>query len=341
MDLAGDEFADAYQYIYVPEEWEREERSSRTLPRIFSIGCSAILGLAIFAGAIAAIVNWSRRKFSVKAFLCSLGVFLLLSLINLANNWLNISSQFSTAQPFKNQVLVFILGGLVSSLFIAAAVALVIGMVHYWNQERPGTGGPGILVKGFALGMLVAGLSSAVSRLGPESDPIWASYDSASAVIPVLAGSLRPISSLILSATVLLLVIGTVNRFSKNWTHKKGVYSVLLVLMGVVLAGTGGIDSILFWLASGFITGVVLLLLFIYMIRFEWGLVPLAVGALSILSQIKIVLLDAHPASVPGGIVATLLLMCVAAFWSRTLTRKTRLGIPLPTVDQERDDSTG
>lgn len=318
--LAGDEVADSYQYIYVPEEWGREERSKRTLLEIFSIGCSAILGLAIFAGSIAAIVSWSRKKFAVKAFVYSLGTLFVLSLVNLLNNWPNISSQFSTAQPYKNQVFIFIVGGLVGALFVAAAIALVIGLVHYWNREKNSQSYPNRIPVGLALGSLIAGISALVGSIGFGSDPTWPSYNSASALFPILASSLGPLTSLIINVSVLLLVIGTVTKLTKSWTSNKSLGSALLVTVGIIISGTGGIDSIFFWILSGLITGLVLLVVYIFLIRFEWGLVPMAIGLILVLSQVNSMLVNAFPDSMIGGIIASFLLILVAVFWSSRIS---------------------
>jgi len=330
--LAGDEVTDAYQFVYVPEEWQREERSRRSLLSIFSIGCSALIGLAVFAGAITAVVNWSRRRFAIRAFLVSFGIFLLLSLMNLVNSWPNITAQFSSAQPFKNQVLVFVLGGLIGVLFMALAVALVVGMIHYWNRNRLAAAiGTGSLLRGLSLGASLgaaaAGVTALVRSLTAESEPIWADYQAASAQFPLLSDSLGPISSLILNTAVLLLVIGTADRLSEQWSCKKATAAALLIFAGIVFAGTGSISSIPYWIISGVVTGVVILLLYVYVLRFDWAIVPAGITAVMLLGQVKTIALQPYPSAVPGGILAIVLLSFAGILWCRILGNVTsRLG---------------
>src|SRR5438034_1828918 len=57
IEIAGDEVVDAVRYVYVPEEWARNERGERNLPAIFAVACTvATIGM-VLAGAVVAIVQ--------------------------------------------------------------------------------------------------------------------------------------------------------------------------------------------------------------------------------------------------------------------------------------------
>ncbi|MFQ5626810.1 MAG: CPBP family intramembrane glutamic endopeptidase, partial [Methyloligellaceae bacterium] len=40
INISGDEVTDAFRYLYVPEEWDRQERSQRNVPQILEIACT-------------------------------------------------------------------------------------------------------------------------------------------------------------------------------------------------------------------------------------------------------------------------------------------------------------
>ena len=65
MQLAGDETALAIPFIYVPEEWTREQQSKIAIPIVGALS-SLSLGALLLAGAITGIVAWSRGIFAVR-----------------------------------------------------------------------------------------------------------------------------------------------------------------------------------------------------------------------------------------------------------------------------------
>jgi hypothetical protein len=64
VQIAGDQVADAYQFVYTPEEWNRRDRDRQVLPSIINLSSIAVLALVALAGAVAAIVAWSRKSSS-------------------------------------------------------------------------------------------------------------------------------------------------------------------------------------------------------------------------------------------------------------------------------------
>ncbi|MFQ6104666.1 MAG: CPBP family intramembrane glutamic endopeptidase, partial [Candidatus Glassbacteria bacterium] len=127
VKLAGDEVADTYRYIHVPEEWKRKERNERTINSIIRLVCILLLVILILSGAIAAIVNWSRRNFSVPVFISFFAILMVLRTAGLINDWPATVAQFSTSEPISNQTFMTVALSLLGSLFVSAGFGLVAG----------------------------------------------------------------------------------------------------------------------------------------------------------------------------------------------------------------------
>jgi membrane protease YdiL (CAAX protease family) len=322
VKIAGKEVVDVYRYIHVPEEWTRQERNQRNLPQIVQIACVIVNVLLVIAGVIGAIVAWSRKNFSVRTFLRFLALLFGLNLISIINSWPSLVAQFSTAQPFKTQAFIFIAGGLIGVLFLAFALALVIGFVQKWRREQTLLATSQAFAWGPALGVLTAGVTALTVYFAPSLKPTWAAYDAAGTLLPFLEIALDPLSQFLTQGTMLLLVFTAMDRFTLGWTKRQALFSALLILVGLLMAGARSVETVPFWLLSGLAMGLILLLAYIFVLRFHLALVPLAAGAITVLAALKQGLYQAVPAALPGALIATVLISFVAFYWFKQLSQE-------------------
>ncbi len=317
--IAGDQVGDTYRFVHVPEEWARQERNQRNLASTISLFCGMVISMVMLAGAIGGIVSWSRKNFPVRLFWTFFGLLFGLGIIALINGWPTTLARFSTAQPLANQFLSAIGFSLLGSLFLAASVALIIGFVHAHQGPQAQPGGTRLILWGISLGTLAAGLGALMAWAAPSLSPSWAQYAAVGGYLPVLAAGLGPLPGYIISATLFLLVFTAVDRFTRGWRHRRGLFSAALVLLGLVITGAGSIESLPFWLVSGLLAGGTLLLAYLLVLRFHIALIPLALAAMVILDELQQALYQAHPAAIPGAIAAAILMGGLAVFWVRKL----------------------
>ncbi len=319
VEIAGNQLVDAYRYLHVPEEWARQERNQRNLPNLIGIACTVLVVLLIIAGAIGAVVACSRKNFSARTFWSFWALIFGLNLIGFVNGWPSVTAQFSTAQPWQIQTLIFAGAGLISALLVAVALALIIGFVQNWRSQRAQIEISKAASWGFALGILAMGLLAAATFLAPSLKPSWAQYGAAGTFLPLLEASLDPLGRFIMQTALLLLVFTAVDRFTNGWTRKQVLFSALVVLLGVIFAGARSVETLPFWLVSGLATGVVLLLAYIFVLRFNLALVPAAVATMIILSELKQGMAQPVPAAFPGAIIAIILTALLAFYWLKKL----------------------
>ncbi len=319
VQIAGDQVVDAYRYIHVPEEWSRQERNQRNLPRIIGISCTIVVVLLIIAGAIGAIVSWSRKNFSARTFWSFWALIFGLNLVGFINGWPSLMAQFSTDQPLKFQTLIFAGSGVIAALLTSVAFALVIGLAQSWKKPQAQIETAKALSWGFALGISIAGLLALAGFLAPPLQPHWAQYSSAGNYLPLLDASLDPVGRFIMQTALLLLVVVAVDRFTGGWTRRKELFSALIILLGMILAGARSVETLPIWLMSGPLMGVLLLLAYIFVLRFNLTLVPLAVSVLILLGEVKQGIAQPIPAALPGAIIAIVLTVLLAFFWHKKL----------------------
>ena len=125
VQVAGDEVVDTRRFLFIPEQWERDDSQRRNSVAIAATASNIVLLAVLFAGAVAGVVGFARGRASLRAALAIGGLMLALQAIGVANNLPTILNSLSTAQPLPLQ-----LGVLLASSFVGAVIsALVLGLV--------------------------------------------------------------------------------------------------------------------------------------------------------------------------------------------------------------------
>ena len=319
VEIAGDEVARTGRFVHIPEEWERAERSRRSITRVVQITCTVVLVLLFIAGAVLAVIRWSRHDFATATFVVFFALMAILGAISLANGFRPGSAQFLTAQPFKLQVAIVIVGGLIATTMIAAVSALLIGLAHRWLPPQPTDSRGMSIVAGFGLGAVLAALGALASSLAPSALPTWPSYGGAADSWPLLAAALGPVASWITSTALALLVVALIRTATDGWRRRQGLFSAVLVSLGLVLAGSDGVESIPLWLLRGLVTGLVLWLVWALVLRHHPALVPLVTATGAVLATLRDAVLGAFPGAMAGSLIGAVLVPVLALWWFRRL----------------------
>ena len=61
VGLAGDEVASTGRFIYIPEEWQRQNRAADTRNFVLQILVTLVFGGLLVSAAVAGVIAWSRR----------------------------------------------------------------------------------------------------------------------------------------------------------------------------------------------------------------------------------------------------------------------------------------
>ena len=322
VDIAGDEVTQSQRFVYVPEEWARADRDRQVVPDALGIVTGIIGALVVLSGAVAGGMAWARGRFSAKTFTVVLLALLGIGVFEFVNGWPAVMAGLSNAMPIGAQVVILIAGISIAVVAIAVAVALLAGWLHRLQWDS-GVQSPTLarsLWVGAALGLFVAGLRAALAAAGPSLAPPWGSYDTADAFLPWLGTVQSPLTGYVTTTLFLLLVFTFVGRRTGAWSRRTGIYSALLLLLGL-MATANSPAAVWMWALSGLLVGAAIIIGYRFVLRYDLTVLPAAVAAAVILGQIRQGALGSHPAALSGGIGAAVVIAAIAILWTWQLRR--------------------
>jgi hypothetical protein len=92
--------------------------------------------------------------------------------------------------------------------------------------------------------------------------------------------------------------------------------------LGLIITGARSVETLPFWLLSGLLAGIFLLAAYVFVLRFNLALVPLAVALVTILNELKQGIAQPFPAALPGALIAIILSGLFAFYWFKRLQQE-------------------
>jgi hypothetical protein len=322
VSIAGDEVVGVRRHIHVPEEWERQQRNQRLAGAILQgLGIFFLAGVLLF-GSVSGVVLWSRKNFSVRICFVTFAILLLVGVAALANDWPTAMASFSTAQPLNLQIMMIGGIGLIGLMIVSALVALTCGVAPRWSWSQ------GCLDRGtairlaLALGALAAGASVVAGLMPSGVAPEWPTFSGADSYVPLAAAALGPVSGYIATTAVLMVLFGAADKFTHQWTRRTLLLGALAILTGLLLAGMNSGPELALWAVSGTVTGLLLLAAYVFVLRFDITLAPVAVAVMVILGRVPEGLHRAFPGSLLGTALGIVLIAMISWWWFNELRRE-------------------
>jgi hypothetical protein len=307
--IAGEEIADAWRFVFIPEDWERAERNAQTVATIVQ-GAGILLGAALaFGGAIAAVISWSRRRFVIKVFLAAFATILVCTAIRFVNAFPGVLAALSTSQPLQLQLAVLLGSSAVGLTLQAAGLALIAGAVPIWlgTARRDSTVA---LRLGVALGLIAAAARASSALTG--GGPVWPSYAGANSFVPFVASAVGPLVTLLSRIVFLMLIVGAANRLSAGWTRHRVAVATLLVIAGGVLGTAASPLNLTTWIFSAVLIGLLLTAAYVVVLRHDVSVVPIAAAVMTTMGTLREGWVRAYSGALAGAIVASILMAAVA-----------------------------
>jgi hypothetical protein len=200
-------------------------------------------------------------------------------------------------------------------------VALALGLVHYWNKRFSLSSIHLNPIYGVFLGTALLGFATGLATLSPTRSPNWADYSAAGWFFPFLGTGLGPVLSYITQCTVVLVLVSSLAIFTNRLQKRKLLGTGILILVGLVFAGSSGISAVWSWLLVGLLLGLLFWLSFRFIFSYQMAAVLPAVAALLIGGIAREASYTAYPGALPGYCMAALLVAGIALLWYRQLTR--------------------
>lgn len=307
VSVAGDQEADAWPFVHLPEEWEREERRKELLRMIGMVGIGLAIATIMIGGAIGSIVAWSRRRFHVRTFAVAFVVLLAATALQAANHWPRTFALFSTTQPLPLQIVMNALLPLVFAGIGAAMTALLAGYAVQHAPRRARLTWRPVAV-GVALGCAGEALAGIPPALWRRDPPPWPSYDGADAYLPLAATALQPLQLLVTGTIVTLFVVAVVDRWTLGWGRRRLTGMALLAAFGIANVSTPPLlaAGIIPWSITAAAAATLMVALYVWVLRSDATPLLPAVATVQILALAQPAVQRPHAGALPGAIVGAI-----------------------------------
>jgi Type II CAAX prenyl endopeptidase Rce1-like len=321
--IAGDEIASAGRFVYVPEEWQRQDRAAETRNTILRIGSTLVFGGLLVGAAVAGVILWSRRQYTPRLFLVAAATTFVVSVAKFANGWPTVLAVIPTAVPLPIALAGVIGIGMVGLILTSSLVGLALGAqplrlgtcLDLPDRDARILGGAAGLF-GAAVGMTAAWLRTPAWAQFPDLTPLGN-------VAPILQVVMEPITGWLTRTAVILATLVTVERWTSESPSRRAAALAALAAIGVLAAGAPVGVHIRDWLLAATVTAAGLVVAYVWLLRFDLTMVPLALGTMSAVAAL------AHGVQRPisGALIASIgaaVLIELLAFWSLGALRRWR-----------------
>lgn len=322
--IAGDEIVDAAGSIHVPEEWERKEHNKQNTLNIILIIFSLMLIFSLLFGLIIALRHKATFVFNKSLFFVLWAALICISIIDVINTWPSIIGAFNTSLPLRDQLFQFITMLGLSALLKSAFSALILSYILSFKTSRTMAHSGMTLITGIASGFCIAGMLGCANTIIPINIPLWPSYDILGCVTPLLASVLYSITHYIQLTTLFSLLFIIVDTATAQWQKNRIIFTLIGALYGMGMIALPSLKILPLWIIIGGGIGYILIVLYKYIVRYNYALIPLATGSFMILQYIQQGIFNAYPGAI-STTVGNICTIAIASFiWHNYSLRKQR-----------------
>jgi hypothetical protein len=321
VELAGDEVAGVRQFVFVPEEWERQQRAAETRNLIVRIINGIVFGGLLVSAAVLGVIAWSRRQYTPRLFFAAAGIMLVVTVASAVNAWPSTQALMPTEIPLPIQLLGAIGVGLVALIITSSLAGLALGA----QPARLGASGSLADRDALLLGGAVGAFGAALLALaGSLRTPVWADAAGIAplgAFVPALAVALEPLAGFLTRAAVLLSLLVNVSHATLGWTRRRALAGAAVALVGFLGAGAPAGSQVAGWAAAGLVLAAGLLAAYATVLRADLTMVPIALGTMMAIGAVTRGAPRPFPGALPGALVAAVLTALLAWWLFRALRR--------------------
>ena len=283
INVRGDEI-DAWQHVFVPEAWKREQQEAESSKASFKIVAGlagAALALLVLGAALRQVVRGSlhwRQGLVWAAF------FLVAAMAEYGLTFDRKAMMFKTAQDWNTQLTTGVALAVAGYLLGAALLGLLVMRLH--SEKRPGNASVfGDLLRGLGLALVLKGVATGLQHFFPENNPGLPGVGAWDSMQPLWTTAVRGPMGICAALVVVALILSAVDFCQTRWR------TVLLASLVAVLAVSSVLAAEI--LATGIAFAAValmsVLILWVLVRRGEVG-VAVAMVALSALANLPMLL---------------------------------------------------
>ncbi|MEE8434199.1 MAG: hypothetical protein V3S64_05365 [bacterium] len=299
IEISGNTVSDAYRYVFLPEEWVRQEEERLNLLTVVNGVSIALLTLFLISGLVLALVGWTRGQFSFRVFR---RFFLLiggLEVLNIVNGWPATIDSLSPIEPLFNQLFSEFGGSLMQTVTVAAMGGLMAGVLPAWGSGERSF--PVTPWGGLALGLIAAAAMAMAARVSEPLYPFWPDYDPAGSWVPWLTAFSDLLKGFLFFGVFGTFLFAVFNQWSSGWTRRKPWMIGIGLALGFAFAGLSA-ESLVSWLIGGLLAGPFLLAVYLLVFRHHLAAAVPGFAAITLLGSVSRIVHNAFPGAITLGI---------------------------------------
>lgn len=319
ITIAGNGLADHCRYVHVPEEWVRSQDTDRAIFGLIHLVCYNLFFALAF---IAFLVLFRRfRLYTSQVYATALfGAIITLLILKFANMWPALMATLLNAQePYLHQIFRLLGSMALSWIFMAALYTFIIIFLTTLTRSLGNINGTGKALLGIAIGLCWGALISILKKYGPALEPLWGNITSFGAHIPTVAVILDAIFTFIIYTITILLMIHSLNMFNK--TKKGDAFQILImIVLGFIIMGTQPILTLQYWVFSGFVVGLFLIISYFSLLAYIPAATPWVIGTALILDLSQQAMFKMYPMAMLSNFSACIVILIAAWFWYNVMS---------------------
>ena len=131
------------------------------------------------------------------------------------------------------------------------------------------------------------------------------------------------------------MLFGAADKLTHQWTQRTALLGALAIVTGLLLRSVNPGPEPALWAVSGTVTGVLMLAAYVFVLRLDITLAPVAVAVMVILGRLPEGLHRAYPGALPGTALGIVIIAMISWWWFNELRHErggTDEAAPLPTA---------
>lgn len=318
VSISGNEVIDAARTIHVPEEWIRTQANKENTLNIVMMIFGLLLALLLISGFIVAIRQKRRFHFSRKVFYGTCILSIVIAGIEIINIWPSIIGIFNTSIPFSTQLIQTLSSLIIFTIIKSIAFGtLLTYALSYATHQRSTPSTINTMVTGISCGLFVAGLLSGAQLLISVKMPLWASYDPLSSTWPLLGSVLVSITRYVSITMAFSLLCMLIDTGTMHWQKNRLFFVLLAIVCGMGMIDFPSLKMIPLWILVGSAIGYILLMLYRFIIRYNYSVIALVTGTYFILQLIQQGIFNAYPYAWLAAVINICMICLLSVMWHR------------------------
>ncbi|MDG2266406.1 MAG: hypothetical protein P8L91_05415, partial [Candidatus Marinimicrobia bacterium] len=209
---------------------------------------------------------------------------------------------------------VLIAGTVVGGIFISMIPSILVASSHFQiNEQKKIKEKPGLL-EGILIGIGISGVFMMTDTLQPSLSPEWPNLLSGASSVPFLS-ILSTLSGFLISSGFTIFIVLFISDKTKLWTVKKGLFTMLFILFGLIVIGSNNITGIGGWILSGIIIGILFRWVYISTLRYNPELTIYIISSLTIINLISEIITPAFPGAALGSLLTITAIIALNYCW--------------------------